>query len=279
MAKALCAIYAVWGFNWVMMKLANEYFSPMLFVTYRFASGAMVLLLASFMMRLSLPEKRFWPWIVLTGALQISLNSIIVQVCIDYLGAGLSAVLNYTMPIWVAILARFFLAERLTLKKIFGIFLSVAGLAVLLNIDVADNAGAVLLALCGALSWAAANVIYKLKLTECNMTVYNTWQMTVGAAILIAASLVTGQGGAVWTPFSVVCVLYNGVLASALAFFLWSYVLSRTEAGKAAVYILAVPAVGVLCGAIFLAEPLPPVKILGMALVLLGIVTVVHQKK
>ena len=74
MIKALFLIYLIWGFNWVVMKLAMDYFSPVTFVTYRFLSGAIVLLLVSFIFKHSLPQKKFIPWIFISGAFQIALN-------------------------------------------------------------------------------------------------------------------------------------------------------------------------------------------------------------
>ena len=41
--RALAILCLIWGFNFVVMKTANFYFSPELFVTYRFGLGAIVL--------------------------------------------------------------------------------------------------------------------------------------------------------------------------------------------------------------------------------------------
>ena len=277
MIKALFLIYLIWGFNWVVMKLAMDYFSPVTFVTYRFLSGAIVLLLVSFIFKHSLPQKKFLPWIFISGAFQIALNSIIVQMCIQSLGAGFSAVLNYTMPIWVAIMAQFFLNEKLTRQKMIGIIISIIGLAILMNIDITGSVYYIILALIGAFSWAVSNIIFKLKLAGCDMIVFNTWQMTVGAIILIIVSLATNQDIGQWTPISALYVLYNGVLASALAFFLWSYVLKNMEAGKASVAILAVPIVGVICGIIFLNEPVTLFGVIGIIMILAGVFTVMKN--
>jgi len=92
-------------------------------------------------------------------------------------------------------------------------------------------------------------------------------------------SLATGQDTGNLTALSAGFIIYNGVLASALAFFLWSYILSRMEASLASVAILAVPVVGMLCGAVFLSEPLTLARITGMALILIGIVTVTYRRK
>ena len=44
MIRELSLLCTIWGFNFVVMKVANNYFAPELFVTYRFLSGAAVLL-------------------------------------------------------------------------------------------------------------------------------------------------------------------------------------------------------------------------------------------
>lgn len=103
--------------------------------------------------------------------------------------------------------------------------------------------------------------------------------MAVGAAVLVVLMIATQQPVGTFTPLSVGFILYNGILASALAFFLWSYVLSHMDAGKASVSILAVPVVGVLCGVVFLDETMTFTKGIGMLMILLGILAVLAPAK
>lgn len=44
MLKYLLGIWLIWGMNWVVMKSANEYFDPAVFVAWRFGTGALILL-------------------------------------------------------------------------------------------------------------------------------------------------------------------------------------------------------------------------------------------
>ena len=275
MFKALAVIYCIWGFNWVVMRTAGDYFPPVTFVTYRFLLAAIVLSGISYVKRLPLPSKKLMPWIALTGIFAIAFNNIFAQTALPHLGAGFSALLNYTNALWVAILAYFFLGEELTKRKIIGIAISILGLFVLMNVDFDANIAFIPVALLGALSFAIGNIIFKLKLTKCDMIVFNTWQMIFASIFLIISSIVTGQGFGHFTPLSIACILYNGILASALAFFLWSFLLRQMEASKAAVAILATPGVGVLCGVIFLGEPLTFSILCGFILILVGIATVV----
>ena len=69
-------------------------------------------------------------------------------------------------------------------------------------------------------------------------------------------------------------LLYNGLIASALAFLLWNYILTHMEAGSASIAVIGVPAVGVLSGVVVLHEPMSWPIAFGMALVFIGIFAV-----
>ena len=274
MIRELSLLCTIWGFNFVVMKVANNYFAPELFVTYRFLSGAAVLLAVAFFVKLPTPPKKYWLWIILSGALQIAYGSVALQICFNYLSAGMTAMLNYTMPIWVTILARFFLDEKLTKKKIFGVALSITGVFLLMNGDIGGNFFAVLLGLSAAFSWAVANVIMKIKFHGFNLISLTTWQMTAGAIMLAIYTALFVDTSATWTLTAAACVAYNGILASALAFFLWIYILNHMEASKASVAVLGVPVVGVTAGIVCLGEPLTLIMVAAMAMILSGIVLV-----
>ena len=273
----LLAICLIWGFNFVVMKTAAGFFSPESFVTYRFLLGAIVLLAVTIFAKIPLPDKKFWAWIILSGICQISLGGLIVQYALEYLNSGLVSVLNYTMPVWVTVLAKFFLDEDLTKKKIFGIALSIIGVGVLMNVDVSGSFAVMLIALSAAMFWAVGNVIMKAKLMKCNLIALTTWQMIFGGLLLGIYLFLFGTYEVTWTPISILCLLYNGIIASALAFVLWCYVLSHMEAGKASISVLGVPIFSVIFGVIFFGEPLTIFIIAGMFMVMSGIVLVQHS--
>lgn len=79
------------------------------------------------------------------------------------------------------------------------------------------------------------------------------------------------HGTSHWGVMPVVYVVFSGVVGSALAFVMWSYILSKVEASKASISLLLVPVVGVVCGCLFLKESLNPVMAVGIVLVLMGI--------
>lgn len=287
MAKALFILYLIWGFNWVVMKEATLFFPPVLFSCYRFVIGAVVLIGITLWCRMPLPPKRYWPWIIATGLLQIAVNNAAIQIGVTSLGAGLVAVVNYSMPVWMSILAYFILHETLTKRKIWGIVLSMVGMYVLMDVEIVGDITGLLLTIGGAIAWAIAAVIVKYQdkvmhrqqqKETCTMIQYTTWQIAAGALFLWVYAMLFEQGQVTWTPMAVSCLAYNGVLASALAFFLWNYILTKMEASKAGVASLGVPVVGVICNVIFMHEAVHWNTAVGMVLILAGIFLIVAQR-
>lgn len=287
MAKALFILYLIWGFNWVVMKEATLFFPPVLFSCYRFVIGAVVLIGITLWCRMPLPPKRYWPWIIATGLLQIAVNNAAIQIGVTSLGAGLVAVVNYSMPVWMSILAYFILHETLTKRKILGIVLSMVGMYVLMDVEIVGDITGLLLTIGGAIAWAIAAVIVKYQdkvmhrqqqKEPCTMIQYTTWQIAAGALFLWVYAMLFEQGQVTWTPMAVSCLAYNGVLASALAFFLWNYILTKMEASKAGVASLGVPVVGVICNVIFMHEAVHWNTAVGMVLILAGIFLIVAQR-
>lgn len=279
MLRALAVIWLIWGLNWVIMKTANTYFPPILFVTWRFGTGALILLAFAYLKKIPLPEKKFLPWIFLTGIFMIVLNNIAAQIGMQTITAGMAAVLNYTAPLWTAILAHFTLNERLTKIKCVGIFSAILGLYVLMGLQGVEDLHAAFIIILGAVAMAVSNIIVKLKLSKNDMVQLTTWQMVFGAIVLIIYTSLFPQGEINWCVPAVLCVIYNGALASALAFFLWNYVLTHIEASSASIATLVAPIVGVLGGVFILGEPFTVQIVLGMILIFAGILIVVKKKR
>ncbi|WP_462411344.1 DMT family transporter [Neobacillus sp. Marseille-QA0830] len=262
----------IWGFNFVIMKLGNGAFPPVLFASLRFLTGAIVLLGVSFMKKNPLPNKSDWKWVILCGLFQTTYFNIAIQISLNYVSAGLTSVLTYSMPLFLSIMAHKWIPnEQLTPRKTFGIVLGIAGLFLAMDIHLGGNVWAVLLALSSAISWAVANLIFKLKLKHCDSVQFTTWQMTIGALGLLVYSLSFEHGEAHWGVMPSVYILFSGIVASALAFVMWNHILSLTEASKASTSLLLVPVVGVMSGWLFLHESLSIVTLGGILLVLAGI--------
>lgn len=272
MKASMVILCLIWGFNFVIMKLGNNAFPPVMFAALRFLTGAVVLLSVSLIKKIALPNKADLKWVIICGLLQTTYFNIAIQISLNYVSAGLTSVLTYSMPLFLSIMAHKWIpGEQLTARKTFGIVLGLVGLCIAMNIQHGGSLWAVLLALSSAISWAVANVIFKLKLKHCDSVQYTTWQMTIGAAGLLLFTLFFERGEMNWGFMPVAYILFAGVIASALAFVMWNQILSRTEASKASISLLLVPVVGVISGCLFLNEGLTRMTVVGILLVFVGI--------
>ncbi len=289
----LILLYLIWGFNWVVMRVANDYYSPVFFVACRFIIGAAALLIVCGIRGDLIPPRKYRGWIAVTGILGMALHILLIQICTGYIGAGMSALVDYTQSVFVCILAALFLGERFTRYKAAGIGSCVAGLMILLNLDTTEHLWAVFLAVGAAFVWAVSNILIKSKLKGCDMLQYTAWQMVCSAVLLIIylpvmapeamhaglstlADVVTGGSGSGF--LAIGTMLYTGLLGSSVAFVLWNHILSNLEAGKASIAVMAVPAVGVISGVLVLHEPMSVTIALGMLLIFAGVFTVLKPE-
>jgi drug/metabolite transporter (DMT)-like permease len=270
MILILCLI---WGFNFVVMKSANGAFPPVLFAAFRFFVGAAVLFGVVYLKRIPLPSKRNLKWYILCGILQTTYFNLAIQISLNYISAGLVSVLTYSMPLFFCILAHFFIpGERLTLRKIIGIIIGIMGLFFALNITHLDGSlWTLILALSSAISWAVSNLIIKQKLQNCDKIQFTAWQMAIGAGALFLYSFCFENGQSHWSLMSIGYIIFSGIIASALAFVLWSYILTKIQASKASISLLMVPVVGIISSYLFLNESLKVSTLIGVLFVLLGI--------
>ncbi|SDM15773.1 DMT family transporter [Bacillus sp. OK048] len=272
MNAAMAILCLIWGFNFVIMKLGNGAFPPGEFATLRFLTGSFVLLGVCVMKKIPLPNKSDFKWLVLCGLFQTAYFNIAIQISLNYISAGLSSVLTYSMPLFLSIMAHKWIpGERLTVRKMFGILIGIVGLFLAMNIRLGGSIWIMFLALSSAISWAIANLLFKLKLKHCDTIQFTTWQMTIGTVGLLIYTLSFEHGESHWGFMPVVYILFSGIIASALAFVMWNQILRRTEASKASISLLIVPIVGVISGYIFLDENLSIVTLAGIMLVLVGI--------
>lgn len=287
----LILLYLIWGFNWVVMRVANDYYSPIFFVACRFIIGAVALMIICGIRGDLIPPRKYRGWIVITGILGMAVHILMIQICTKYIGAGMSALVDYTQSVFVCILAALFLGERFTRYKAVGIACCIAGLLILLNVDTTDHLWAVFLAVGAAFVWAVSNILIKSKLAGCDMLQYTAWQMVCSAVLLIfylplmapdamyaglsmLSDVISGQADSGF--LAIGTMLYTGLLGSAVAFILWNYILSNMEAGKASISVMAVPAVGVLSGVLVLHEPMSVSIAFGMLLIFAGVITVLR---
>ena len=277
----LVAVVILWGVNWPVMKIGVQAMPPVWFATARMVLGAATLFaLLAVLGRLSLPTRRDLPVILTVGALQMGAFLALVNIALQQVDAGRSAVLAYTTPLWVTPAAIVLLGERPNAGKLLGLALGLAGVAVLFNPLGFDwSAPAVLignaLLLAAAFSWSIALLHVRVHKWDSSPLQLAPWQMMLAVPPLALLSWLTEDWSQVqWTGSLGLVLAYNGPLATAFCFWAVVSVTRALPAITTSLSLLAVPVTGVAASALFLGEPATPTLVAGLVLILGGTVLV-----
>ena len=270
---ALVVLSMIWGYNWVVMKEILHYVGPFTFAAARTVLAVISLFLVLVALRRPLVPNDV-PGLIVLGMLQTAGFMGLVPWALMSGGAGKTAVLAYTMPLWTLVLAWPILGERIHGVRWLAVIAALAGLVCILQPwrYHEDVLGALLAVLAG-LSWAASAVWAKRMRArrEHDLLSLTAWQMVFGAVPLVLAAVLVPQREVVWAPYFVGALIYNGVLATALAWVLWLFILHRVRAGVAGMGILLVPLIGVSAAWIQLGERPGGWERTGMILILAGL--------
>ncbi|MEO8719404.1 MAG: DMT family transporter [Burkholderiales bacterium] len=263
----LAAVSLVWGFNWVVLKVGVRYADPFEFLAWRFALATACLFGAAALLRRPVRLVHA-PQVLLIGLLQTTATFALAIWALKSGAVGKTAVLNYTMPFWVTLLAWPILGERPSPAQ--GVALGVGLLGLLLLIQPGGAPGwTELLALASGIAWALGVVVTKRLQSRTGIDTLSliAWQVLFGGAALVLLAVMFPGPRPTWNAQLVFAIVYNGVLVSALGWFLWFWTLARLDAGLASFGILAVPVLGALFSAALLGERPSALDWSGIALI------------
>lgn len=283
---ALLGLLAVlWGSSYLFIKVAVTEIPPLTLIAARVSIAAVFLLCVVRLRHEKLPtDAPTWRMLLV----QSFLNSIGAWTVLAwgqrYVDSGLAGVLNSTSPIFVFLItAAMALPSRPDLLKFAGALLGLAGVVLIVGVDVLAGLGqqvaGQLAALAGAVMYAGA-AIYGRRFHHLSAPVTAAGTMLWGVAVLVPLSLVVEQP---WTlrpsPAALGATLVLSVLCTGVALMIY-FRLVRTlgSIGVASqAYLRA--GVGVFLGMAFLGERPTLTVAAGVALAIAGVVAINMPRK
>jgi len=264
----------VWGYNWVVIKVATEDASPFVLVAIRMVLGAVALFAITALARRSLKSPPVGPTAVI-GLFQVGLMTTFQTLALATGGAGKTTLLVYTFPFWIVLFSIALPDERLTRVRIVAVLVAASGLGfVLYPLDLGHDVLSKLFALGSALSWALGSVFTKRFRAkhDVDLLAFTAWQMAYGALPIVVIALLVPGGYAHLTPSFLAALAYIVVPGAALAFWLWFFIMERLSATGAGISSLLTPVISVLAAWIQLHERPGVPELIGMALIVAALV-------
>lgn len=266
------AVVAVWGTNFVVIKVGLAHLPPLLFAALRFTFA--FLPAALFIKRPAVRWRTLAAYGVFIGVGQFGLLYIAIN---GFISPGLASLVVQTQVVFTIGLSMRLTGERVAPFQIVALALAAAGLAI-----IGFNAGAdatplgLGLVLVAAASWAAGNMVAKGE-PGVDILAFVVWASVFSVPPLLVLSLafdgwpamVRGLAGA--TPLTWAAVLWQSVGNTLFGYAAWGWLLARHPAATITPAALLVPLFGIGASAVLLHEGLQPWKIGATALVLGGL--------
>ncbi|POX52446.1 EamA family transporter [Streptomyces sp. Ru72] len=263
-------VAAVWGVNFTVIELGLGHFPPLLFSALRFLAAAVP---AVFLVG---RPKVAWKWIVAVGlVLGVAKFGLLFLGMAAGMPAGLSSLVLQIQAVFTALMAFAFLGERPTRLRALGMVVALGGVA-LAAVDegTAGPLGAFALVMVAAACWGLSNVLTR-KASPPDPLNFMVWVSTVPVLPLLGLSLLTegpsrdlaALRALDWQGAGI--VLYVAWITTVFGFGAWGWLLRRHPASTVAPFSLLVPVFGMSSAALFLGEPISPLR-WGAAALLVG---------
>lgn len=268
---AFISFVVIGGVNFVAVRFSNRELEPMFGAGVRFTTASLLLTAAFVLRRQMLPRGRSLAGVLLYGFLSFTVAYAFAYTALTRLPAGIGSLIFASMPLFVVFLAHWHGLEPFRLRALGGALVTLVGIAIL-----ADPFGEsvplvpLFLMLASAVAAAEGTVVNKL-FPPVQPLVANAVAMALGGGLLLTLSAALGEDWALPTrPETWLAVAYL-VVASAVMFALFVFVIQRWTAGSASYMAALLPVTAVLAAAPLLDEPLTVALLVGGLVVLAGV--------
>ncbi len=264
------------GGTFPVAKIALRSFEPFTLAICRFVIASLSLLTIVWLTgRLKPIRKSDWGKLIWLGFLAIPLNQLLFLYGLKFTTPGRSALYYGATPVFVFLLAIWYLKEKATWKKIAGILMSFGGVAIILRAGRFDSEilyGDIMVIL-AVIAWAAYTIYGKPLVKRYGALTMTAYALGIGTLLYLPLGIYF----AARFDFSVVPVEgwlslgYLAIMTSIVSYTIWYWALARMEASKLAIFQNLQPIIAALLSFVFVGETFGASFFVGGSLVILGV--------
>jgi drug/metabolite transporter (DMT)-like permease len=270
----------LWGSTFFFVAIIRPHFQAWTMSFLRLVPALAIVLIAAIWRKAHLKRRpELWFHLFVHGALNNLLPFILIYHAQAHVSGGMAAVLNATAPLTGALLAHWLTRdERLTMRRMTGVIIGIAGVAILVGAavgDLGDISARVALVLGGAM-FALANIYARRFLFDQPPFALATTQIAASMILAVPVIIFLEQpwlrpvpSGDAW-----VALMIAGALGSGLASLCHFTILRRARATNALLVTLVMPLTPIVLGALFLVDRLSMREIIGAAIIALALIVI-----
>ena len=269
----LFILSVTWGYTWVLAKQALDYAPPFAFAAERSLGGALALFVALKLMgrplKLAAPGATLGiGFFQITGFMALSTWALVEG------GPGKTAVLIFTMPIWVLLIAWPILDERIRGMQWLAAACTLTGLLLIIEPwNMHTSLFSKFLGVMAALCWAIGTVLIKRLRTrqQVDLLSLTAWQMLLGAVPLVLLAVMIPERPTDWSATYIGILAFMSLISTAFCWWLWITLLDRVPAWEASLSVLGTPVVAIVSARLTLGEDFSFGEVTGILLIGAGL--------
>ena len=274
----------IWSGNFIIAKGIIKDIPPVTLSFYRWLIATIIILPFAwkyFTAELNIIKAKFW-YFFLAGVTGVSMFNTFVYIAGQQDGAtaiNMALIGTCTSPIISVVLARIFLHEKVKLLRIIGMVVCIIGVLFLMSKGKFENLLTLKFShgdwwmLAAATSFAIYNVSVKKKPADMHSINFLFVVFLLGTVILIPFYIIElrNKGGFEINIPNVSSILYLGLGASVICFFLWNKAIGKLGAGRTALFGNLIPVFSSIEAVILLNEKITGVHVISFILVAAGL--------
>lgn len=273
---------ALWGtIGFYVRNLYDFGFSPMDAVILRSAMATIILfgfLLVTSRKSIQLAHFTDLKYFIGTGIISIILFNFSLFKTIELASLPIATALLYTAPAFVIILSYFLFKEAITKYKLIALMLTIIGTALVvglipLNIDEIPFI-TLFFGLLSGLGYALYSIFSKFALQKYNSMTITAYTFLVATIALLPFFSYKEKLPLLFDLKVLLFVVAFGLFPTALAYFIYTAGLNRTEASKASIISTIEPVVATLVGIFIFSEPFSLIQAFGMGAIIAAVVII-----
>jgi drug/metabolite transporter (DMT)-like permease len=278
----LLGLAALWGGSYLCIRVAAPVLGTLPVVALR-VSIACLALLGYAAVRRDFPDFRaWWKAFLVLGLLNNAIPFVLAANAVISLNASVAAILNATTPLFTAIVAAVWLGEVFDARRVAGVALGIAGVAIIVGWSPLPVTGTAILAvgqaLLAALSYGLAAVYARRRFVGSRSLHTAVGQLAGSSLLLVPLAFVAPPTGEV-TARIVIAVLGLALACTALGYLIYFHLIANAGATQAATVTFLIPGFSTFWGATLLGEPLGAGLFVGLAVILAGVWLVIGPRR
>lgn len=268
----------LWGASFLSIRVALDEIGVFTLVAHRVVWAMAILWLYVAIRRLPLPrDPAVWGAFLVMGLLNNAIPFSLMAWGQLHIETGLTSIFNAATAVFaVPVAAACFADERMTPRRITGVLVAFAGVAVAIGLDALAafdiRSLAQLAVLAGTFSYAVAAAWARARLAHLPPQVAAAGMLTGSSLIMLPLAVwIEGVPTLPLHPRTVAAIAYFAVPGTALAYLLYYRIVQAAGSANAMLVTLMIPPVAIVLGALVLGERLAPTAFAGFGLLALGL--------